>query len=405
MKYLPLLTVFLLGFAPAQLRADPIDLKSIHKILFLGDSITHHAPAPDIGWTGDWGMAASSQDKDYVHLLLAQLALAQGAGAPAPNVWIDGEGGGKVTDYGAAVFDKISAYQADLAVVQLGENDHQTPITVDNFQKPYEEILAAVRKGNPHAIILCTGVWGLYPSADHTKDDMIKAACAEYGAAFADLGDAYANESNRASAQHTYSNPAVGWHPGDGGMAAYEATLWQTLLNAAASPPPVNAPAGAGASAPAAASTDSGAPMEIDETWTGGSPVLVWSPVPPIVQEDGKYLAKITAPDGKGWNCGTRLELSQVAGRQLTIRTRVKADSVSTPPQNYNGIKLMLRITNSEGKIDYPSYEIPYGTFDWENIVWTVPVPTNAVSVDLVIGLEDVSGTVWYDGIQISAGK
>jgi len=39
------------------------------KVLFFGNSITRHAPKADIGWTGDWGMAASSRDKDYVHLV------------------------------------------------------------------------------------------------------------------------------------------------------------------------------------------------------------------------------------------------------------------------------------------------------------------------------------------------
>ena len=44
------------------------------QVLFPGNSITLHGPAPDIGWTGNWGMTASSQDKDYVHRLTAEIA-------------------------------------------------------------------------------------------------------------------------------------------------------------------------------------------------------------------------------------------------------------------------------------------------------------------------------------------
>ncbi len=39
------------------------------KILFVGNSIAKHSPKPEVGWTNNCGMAASSIDKDYVHLV------------------------------------------------------------------------------------------------------------------------------------------------------------------------------------------------------------------------------------------------------------------------------------------------------------------------------------------------
>ncbi|MDO7885314.1 hypothetical protein [Hymenobacter cheonanensis] len=52
---------------PARLLAT--DKPAYGKIIVLGNSITRHPPLAEIHWPHNWGMAATSQDKDFVHLL------------------------------------------------------------------------------------------------------------------------------------------------------------------------------------------------------------------------------------------------------------------------------------------------------------------------------------------------
>ncbi|MEV3802747.1 hypothetical protein RI528_04255 [Aeromonas veronii] len=42
-------------------------------IFFIGNSITAYGLSPDIGWYGNWGMAASSEDNDFVHKTVEKL--------------------------------------------------------------------------------------------------------------------------------------------------------------------------------------------------------------------------------------------------------------------------------------------------------------------------------------------
>ena len=66
--------------------AEPeVEVSAIRKILFLGNSITLHGANADIGWSGNWGMAASSQDKDYVHLVTSDLVRRTGS---APEILV-----------------------------------------------------------------------------------------------------------------------------------------------------------------------------------------------------------------------------------------------------------------------------------------------------------------------------
>ncbi|MDB5348274.1 MAG: GDSL-like Lipase/Acylhydrolase [Schlesneria sp.] len=128
MKQLFLLSTLLLTPLLAVQAADPLPTKPMigrlaaSKVLFLGNSITLHGPAPSIGWTGNWGMAASSEGNDYVHLVTADITKAAGS---KPETMVrniaDFERGHDKFDI-AGEYKAELAFQADQIIVAIGEN-------------------------------------------------------------------------------------------------------------------------------------------------------------------------------------------------------------------------------------------------------------------------------------------
>lgn len=96
------------------------------------------------------------------------------------------------------------------------------------------------------------------------------------------------------------------------------------------------------------------------------------------------------------------LPVDALKGRRLLLTGEVKAEFVSAKPASHNGIKVMLNYTTSNGQTFWPQAEIGTGTFDWRHVHAVINLPSDTVSARLVIGLEKVSGTAWFDDLQIT---
>lgn len=192
----------------------------IRKILFVGDSITFHAPSKNLGWTGNWGMAADSEANDYVHQLGALVAKAQGT---EPELLVQAAGGGTLPAK-LANAEALKGGDPDVIVVQMGENDN---ISLDEagFQKPYEDLVVLLRDAHPEARIVCTGVW----RGKKGKDEMIKEVCRKHRIPFAHIAPVSANLQNRAAISGQWENPGVAWHPNNAGMKGYADAIWAAL--------------------------------------------------------------------------------------------------------------------------------------------------------------------------------
>jgi len=208
--------------------AEPeVKPSAIHKILFLGNSITLHGPKADIGWTGNWGMAASSEDKDYVHLVTS--ALARQAGA-TPRTMVrniaDFERNYATYDVGGQLKD-LFGFDADLVVLAIGENVPalDSKEARARFKAGVMNLLrCALAKRHP-LVVVRSCFW-----ADAAKDQVLREACQEAGGVFVDAGPLGREAANAARSERSFTHEGVASHPGDRGMKALADAIVQAVM-------------------------------------------------------------------------------------------------------------------------------------------------------------------------------
>ncbi len=203
---------------------------SVSKILFLGNSITKHGPAPKIGWEGNWGMAATAEQKDFVHLLAAKIAKEAGG---QPEIKIrniaDFERQPGKYDIRASLKDEL-ALQPNLVIVAIGENVAALPSdeAKATFKQAFASLLQELKtSGNP-TIFVRSSFW-----ANPAKDEILQNVCQEAGGIFVDNRNLGSDEANYSRAERKLEHAGVAAHPGDKGMQAIADALWAELLKQA----------------------------------------------------------------------------------------------------------------------------------------------------------------------------
>ena len=195
------------------------------RILFLGNSLTLHGPKAEIGWAGNWGMAASAQDKDFVHLLTAAIEARTGGRLVLKPTPVDGTKPienvlnianileREYATYEAAKVRKQLDWKANIVVLQCGENVPPQGFDADVFQKSLSALLNDLQAAsNPQIFVTGNILWG-NPGLDEIK----RKVCAEDPAhrTFVDIS-AYQTDIP--------VNGPVG-HPSDAGMKLIADTL------------------------------------------------------------------------------------------------------------------------------------------------------------------------------------
>lgn len=177
------------------------------KIIFLGNSITLHPPAPTIGWYGNYGMAASAEQNDYVHLVSKKV----GAEFMAFNL-ADWERGYSNYNYGEL---KKHEGWADVVIIKLGEN-------VTEMKSDFKSSLERLSKLlNCHNTILVSTWW-----ANPPLNESMRSIALENNFKWVQLPKH--DETYNAV---TFENSGVATHPGDKGMQLIADSILSVLKN------------------------------------------------------------------------------------------------------------------------------------------------------------------------------
>lgn len=121
--------------------------------LILGNSITVHPKAPEIGWHGEWGMAASSPEKDFVHILSYNFKKANLSSKVTSENIADFEH--IYWEYDFSKLDSLNNLTPDLLILRIGENVDESTLEARNFYDSYSQLIHYFVLKNPGINIIC----------------------------------------------------------------------------------------------------------------------------------------------------------------------------------------------------------------------------------------------------------
>lgn len=179
------------------------------KILFLGNSITKHGVAPAIGWNANWGMAASSEDKDYVHRTMAKVW----AKTPDTSFLV-----GQIATWEREFwnenliqdnFSEVIDYKADIVIIRVIENVRELEHEGYTLEKGYKALINTV--ADEHTKVIITNSFWYAPE----KNDVVKKVAEDGEYKFVDM---CIGADDRYTAKGKFEHTGVAAHPGDEGM-------------------------------------------------------------------------------------------------------------------------------------------------------------------------------------------
>jgi hypothetical protein len=181
------------------------------KIAFIGNSITLHGPAPEIGWTKNNGMAASVFQDDYCNTLLNLLHIESG------NAFIENFAEAERTDIQnnettKIITDLLIKNKPKILIIQLGDNVSDAEQLI-NFKNNLF-LLASVAKTNSERVFILSTWW-----ESVEKDQVIKAIAESTQSEYIYIGDLFNSDKNTDRKEKRFKHAGVDNHPREWGMS------------------------------------------------------------------------------------------------------------------------------------------------------------------------------------------
>jgi hypothetical protein len=212
------LTIFIAACSKVQYPSSP------KKLVILGNSIVRHSPRADVGWLGDWGMAATVPDSDFVHRIINTLKSNNlNYNVSFANI------AAFETNFTTYDLTKLDTFRnADIMIVKIAENVVEQQAIDSNFINFYDKLITYLNQKNTH-IILSDGFFNInrFGKEDSTINLMINNYALNNRYTFIKTNDLSKDSSNRA--YKTYKNAGVQAHPSDKGMRLIFERIWHDL--------------------------------------------------------------------------------------------------------------------------------------------------------------------------------
>ena len=193
-------------------------VNNLKTVLILGNSIVQHPVKPDIDWYGDWGMAASVRDSDFVHLLIRDIHQVN------PSVRVRykniAEFEWNFDTYSLSNLDSLK--NPDILIMKISENVDDGKAMKDNFMKYYDKLVKYIAPEKKSVKVIVDGFW---------RKENVNRLITEYASnkKYPLVSITSLSKDSTNMAIDKFEHKGVASHPSDKGMRMIEQRIWECI--------------------------------------------------------------------------------------------------------------------------------------------------------------------------------